>query len=113
MDNVIQLNANLRFRQSDRDYIFAVCKAFEEAGLPHILCFGETDEGQEWCVVSKTLQYGGDMVSPVADITKIPEGYRHVGGWGVFEAKTLQELFAKMPLAYENIWQNIQEKTKC
>jgi hypothetical protein len=109
-NNVIQFTPDLRFTKSDKNYMEAVRKAFEDAGLPHILCFGETDEGQEWCVVSKILNIVEDVMRPVADITKIPTGYRHVGGWGVFEAKTLREVFDRMPPAYENIKQNIQEK---
>lgn len=112
-DNVIQLNANLRFRKSDKNYIYRVCKAFEDAGLPHILYFGETDEGQEWCIVSRTLCFNDEIVQPVAEITKIPRGYRHVGGWGVFEVANIEDIFAKMPLAYEHVLQNLMEKTSC
>jgi hypothetical protein len=110
MSNVINfLKRRLTFTASDKEYLANMCEAYGEAELPHILNYGVTDEGQEWCLVSKIQRRRQQnkwtqTTAIVAEIIVTERGYYHIGNWGEFYARSLQELFAKLtPAAYQPI----------
>lgn len=117
MSNVIQFaKTKLTFTETDKEYLDNMCEAYSEAELPHTLSYGLTDEGQEWCLVYKIVRRRSQNKSEwtiqteiVAEIIVTSRGYYHIGNWGEFEARSLQELFKKLtPAAYQPITKNVK-----
>lgn len=115
MSNVIEfVKTKLTFTDTDREYLSNMCEAYGDANLPHTLSYGLTDEGQEWCLVSKivkrrTASKWTTQTDIVAEIIVTPRGYYHRGNWGECTARSLQELFKKItPAAYQCITKNVK-----
>lgn len=115
MSNVIQfVKTKLTFTDTDKEYLANMCEAYSEAELPHTLSYGLTDEGQEWCLVSKIVRRRSqnkwtEQTDIVAEIIVTSRGYYHIGNWGEFTARSLQELFKKLtPAAYQPITKSVK-----
>lgn len=115
MSNVIEfVKKKLTFTGTDKEYLANMCEAYGDAELPHTLVYGLTDEGQEWCLVSKIVRRRSQntwttQTDIVAEIIVTPRGYHHIGNWGEFTARSLQELFRKLtPAAYQPITKNVK-----
>ncbi len=114
MSNVIEfVKTKLIFTATDKEYLANMCQAYGEAELPHVLNYGVTDEGQEWCLVSKIQRRRQQnkwtqTTAIVAEIIVTERGYYHIGNWGEFTAVSLQELFKKLtPAAYQCITKRV------
>ena len=109
----------LAFTPHDIEYLHKVRRCFENSGLsPHELVFGETDEGQGWCLVKRLCQFCqpagthcDDHADIVAEITVTRFGFEHRGTWGTWKARTIEDLFkdVRMPNLYTEM---IQKEVK-
>tara|TARA_B100000212_G_scaffold272170_1_gene211577 strand:+ start:1978 stop:2403 length:426 start_codon:yes stop_codon:yes gene_type:complete len=114
----------LAFKPQDIEYLYKVKRCFENSGLsPHELHFGETDEGQGWCLVKRMCKRDGinwkehmgvsseEYADIVAEIVVTKYGYEHRGTWGTWKAKTIEGLFQdmNMPELYSEM---IQKEVK-
>ena len=89
-DNVIDLTQfwDSFFTQNDKRIIEEVRVRFVQAGMPHTITYGTTDEGEEWCLVSSPRS-----PDPVAEIRRLNNRYIHRGNWGYCQSNTLIGMF--------------------